>query len=83
MKIGMYQVCFIAIYTVMARTTYQIFVQRDGQYGVSLSQFGELVRTATGFASVIDAQAWIDEDTSLPNADNPFRERDPVAPQGH
>jgi hypothetical protein len=79
----MYQVCFIAICTVMAQTIYQIFVLRDGQYGVALSQLGELVRTATGFANVIHAQDWIDEDTSLPNADNPFRERDPVDPQRH
>lgn len=67
----------------MPRTTYQVFVQSDGNYGVALSQLGAMVRTATGFANVTDARGWIEDDVKLPNADNPFRERDLANPQGH
>jgi hypothetical protein len=67
----------------MVRTVYQVFVQPDGVYGVVLSQLGATVRTATGFASAADARAWIEQDTRLENADNPFRERDPANPQAH
>ena len=31
----------------MAKTTYQVFVERDGNFGVMLSQMGAMVRTAT------------------------------------
>jgi hypothetical protein len=67
----------------MAKTTYQVFVERDGSFGVVLSQMGALVRTATGFASKGSAQDWIARDAKLENADNPFRERDPAHPQAH
>jgi hypothetical protein len=67
----------------MAQTTYQVFVDRDGSFGVALSQMGAMVRTATGFASKHSAQDWIARDTQLENADNPFRERDPAHPQAH
>lgn len=67
----------------MVQTVYRVFVQQDGNFGVVLSQLGATVRTATGFAAVADAQAWIEQDTRLENADNPFRERDPKNPQAH
>lgn len=67
----------------MVRTIYQVFVQQDGGYGVVLSQLGATIRTATGFAAESDARAWIEQDTRLENADNPFRERDPASPQAH
>ena len=67
----------------MAKTTYQVFVERDGNFGVMLSQMGAMVRTATGFASKASAQDWIARDAQLENADNPFRERDPGHPQAH
>jgi hypothetical protein len=51
----------------------QVFVERDGSFGVVLSQMGAMVRTATGFASKITAQDWIARDTQLENADNPCR----------
>mgnify|MGYP001052654331 CR=1 FL=1 len=59
----------------MAKTTYQVFVERDGSFGVELSQMGAMVRTATGFASKRSAQDWIAQDTQLHNVDNPFREQ--------
>ena len=58
----------------MAQTTYQVFVERDGSFGVALSQMGAMVRTATGFASKRSAQDWIAQDTHLQNVDNPFGE---------
>lgn len=65
----------------MAKTNYQVFVERDGSFGVVLSQMGAMVRTARGFASKGSAQDWIARDTQLENASNPFRERDPAYPQ--
>ena len=67
----------------MVQTVYQVFVQQDGGYGVVLSQLCKTIRTATGFADSADAHAWIEQDTRLENADNPFRERDPATPQAH
>jgi len=67
----------------MAQTTYQVFVERDGSFGVALSQMRAMVRTATGFASKRSVQDWIARDAKLENADNPFRERDPAHPQAH
>ena len=67
----------------MAPTTYQVFVERDGSFGVALSQIGAIVRTATGFDSKRSAQDWIARDAKLENADNPFGERDPTHPQAH
>ena len=67
----------------MAPTTYQVFVERDGSFGVALSQMGAMVWTATGFASKRFAQDWIARDAKLENADNPFGERDPTHPQAH
>jgi hypothetical protein len=67
----------------MVQTTYQVFVERDGSFGVALSQMGAMVRTATGFASKRSAQDWIARDTQLENADNPFREGDPARPEAH
>ena len=40
-------------------------VERDGSFGVALSQMGAMVRTATGFASKRSAQDWIAQDTQL------------------
>lgn len=67
----------------MALTFYRVFAQRDGRYGVALSQLGAMVRTATGFAAVAEAQAWIEHDRQMDDADNPFRECDPCDPQAH
>jgi hypothetical protein len=67
----------------MARTTYSVFIQKDGGYGVALSQFGAMIRTATDFATESDARAWVEQDQRLEGADNPFRERNPVMPRAH
>lgn len=67
----------------MARTVYRVFVQRDGTYGVALSRLGAMVRTATDFPNVTDAQAWIEADRKLEHADNPFREGELTNPRGH
>ena len=79
----MYRVRLDTMSALMAHMTYQVYKQRDGKYGVTLSQLGATVRTAPGFTSVIDAQAWVEADARLANADNPFRECDPADPQGH
>jgi hypothetical protein len=65
----------------MAQTDYQVFVQRDGVFGVVLSQFGAMVRTATDFSTEADARAWVAQDRRMDGADNPFRERDPSMPR--
>lgn len=62
----------------MAKTTYQVFVERDGNFGVVLDQMGALVRTARGFDSKASAQDWIAREE---NADNPLRnKREPARP---
>jgi hypothetical protein len=67
----------------MARTVYQVFVQRDGTYGVAISELGAMVRTATDFPNVTDAQIWIEADRKLEDADDPLREGEPANPRGH
>jgi hypothetical protein len=67
----------------MGITTYQIFVQQDGHYGEAHSQRGSMVRTATGFATVMDANTWIEDDAKLPNTDDPFRECDLMNSRRH
>ena len=67
----------------MARTVYRVFVQRDGTYGVALSRLGAMVRTATDFPNVTDAQVWIEADRKLEHADNPLREGELANPRGH
>jgi hypothetical protein len=58
----------------MTPADYHVFVQRDGNYGVALSQFGAMVRTATGFASHADARAWVGQDRLLEGVDDTFRQ---------
>ena len=67
----------------MAHTTYQVFVERDGSFGVVLSLMGAIVRTARGFASKGSAEDWIARDTQSESADDPFRKRVPTNPQAH
>jgi hypothetical protein len=67
----------------MAQTDYQVFIQRDGEYGIALSQLGAMVRTATGFSTEANARAWVAHDRQIEGADNPFRERDPSRPRAH
>ena len=50
---------------VMAQPIYNVFISRDGSYGVALSQLGAMVRTATGFAGEADAREWITKDRLL------------------
>jgi hypothetical protein len=57
--------------------SYQVFVERDGNFSVVLDQMGALVRTATGFDSKASAQDWIAREE---NADNPLRKREPAHP---
>ncbi len=67
----------------MARTTDDVFVQRDGNYGVALSLRNAMVRTTPGFASAADPRAWMARDQRLEGAGNPFGEHDPVMPHAH
>jgi len=61
----------------MARNTYDVIIQADGRFAVTIRKPGALAQTATGFASEAEARAWINMDRRLDDADNPFRERDP------
>ena len=65
----------------MAQTTYDVFAQQDSSYAVTIRKSGTLARTATGFATEVEARAWVEMDQRLEDADNPFRERDPAAPR--
>lgn len=67
----------------MIQSTYHVFVQQDGKYGIALSQCGVIIRTATDFANVADTRVWIEHDKDLTDADNSLRERDPANPQAH
>jgi hypothetical protein len=49
----------------MAQPIYNIFVRKDGSYGVALSHLGAMVRTATGFAAEADAREWAEQDRQL------------------
>lgn len=54
----------------MAQITYRVFRQPDGGYGVALHQRGTIARTATGFASEAEAEAWVERDKRLEGADD-------------
>lgn len=62
----------------MPRTTYDVFMQRDGNYGVALSQRGAMLRTAPGFGSEADARARVTRDQRMAAADNPAAVPDPA-----
>jgi len=47
----------------MTPPTYHVFVQRNGRYGVSLSQSGVIILTETTFDSEAQAQTWIQLDS--------------------
>jgi hypothetical protein len=61
----------------MAQNTYDVIIQADGRYAVTIRKPGALAQTATGFTTETEARAWVDMDRRLDDADNPFRERDP------
>lgn len=47
----------------MRPSTYHVFVQRNGWYGVSLSQDGVIIRTESTFRSEAEAITWIESDS--------------------
>ena len=49
----------------MVQTTYHVFLQQDGRYGIALSRFGRIGHVATGFAAQSETQAWIEADRQL------------------
>ena len=66
---------------VMAQPIYNVFISRDGSYGVALSQLCAMVRTATGFAGEADAREWITRDMFLGVDDRPLKVPDPAMPR--
>jgi hypothetical protein len=65
----------------MANVIYDVFVQRDGNYGVALSLRGAMVRTTPDFASESDARAWVAQDQRLERTRNTERELDAAVPR--
>lgn len=49
----------------MTPPIYHVFVQRNGKFGVSLSQGGVIIRTESTFQSAAEAKTWIELDGSL------------------
>jgi hypothetical protein len=49
----------------MAHVIYDVFVQRDGNYGVALSLRGAMVRSRSDFASESDARGWVAQEQRL------------------
>ena len=56
----------------MVRLAYHVFVQRDGLYGVAVSESGAMVRTALNFPTQARARAWAAQDSLIEAADIPF-----------
>ena len=49
----------------MVTTSYQVIRQPDGSFQVKLNKPGELPRTAVGFATLAEANAWVARDRRL------------------
>jgi hypothetical protein len=71
--LGMYRVPRRHVRT-MAGTTYTIFRQHDGNYGVPLGQYGPAVRTATCFKAKTGARASVAQAAELESAADTFQE---------
>jgi hypothetical protein len=49
----------------MTPPIYHVFVQRNGKFGVSLSQSGVIIRTESVFHSQAEAKTWIELESGL------------------
>ncbi len=67
----------------MAHPTYDVFIQRDGNYGVALSLRGAMVSTAPDFADESDARAWVAQDRLLGGPYPRSAAPDPALPITH
>jgi hypothetical protein len=56
----------------MPNSSYQVIRQSDGSFQVKLNKPGELPRTAVGFASLAEANAWVARDRRLSAAPDPW-----------
>jgi hypothetical protein len=56
----------------MFNTSYQVIRQSDGSFHVKLNKPGELPRTAVGFATLAEANAWVARDRRLSAAPDPW-----------
>jgi hypothetical protein len=67
----------------MAQSTYDVFIQHNGNYGVALSVRGAMVRTMPDFASESDARAWVARDQRPKGSDIPSAKHKPSMPHAH
>ncbi len=56
----------------MSNASYQVIRQPDGGFQVKLTKPGELPRTAVGFATLAEANAWVARDRRLSAASDPW-----------
>lgn len=57
----------------MPDTNYLVVHRADGSFAVELTRSGMLPQTAAGFATEVEAKAWIEQDKRLWLAADPFR----------
>lgn len=57
----------------MADTTYRVVQRDDNSFIVKVTRAGALPQTATGFATEVEANAWIAQDKRLWESADPFR----------
>jgi hypothetical protein len=55
----------------MTNTSYQVIRQPDGGFQVKLTKPGDLPRTAVGFATLAEANAWVARDRRLARIPDP------------
>ena len=56
----------------MSNTSYQVIRQPDGGFQVKLTKPGDLPRTAVGFATLAEANAWVARDRRLARMPDPL-----------
>jgi hypothetical protein len=57
----------------MANANYRVVQRDDDSFAVEVTRPGVLPQTAAGFASEVEAEAWIAQDKRLRQAADPFR----------
>ena len=66
----------------MSNTSYQVIRHPDGGFQVKLTKPGDLPRTAVGFATLAEANAWVARDRRLARMPDPSipRHNPPAGP---
>jgi hypothetical protein len=62
----------MAYWADMMSTSYQVIRQPDGSFQVKLNKPGDLPRTAVGFATLAEANAWVARDRRLSRLPDPW-----------